>query len=104
MTYHSKRYPIVKIKARAWRDERPVIFTVTGKTAKTLFALVKHDSKGVTALELSNTWALRLSQYISDLRHKHNLDIIMQREKHDDAGGWHGRYFLHTQVDILESE
>ena len=99
MTYHSKRYPIVKIKARAWRDEQPVIFTVAGQTAKALQALVKAKDGGITALEVSS-WAYRLGAYIQILRHDFNLDIRTDKEEHPN--GWHARYVLITQVEIIE--
>ena len=76
-------------------------FSVSGKVAKTLKALVKAGRKGVTALELSNTWALRLGHYVFVLRREHGLAIITRREEHD--GGWHGRYELLDTVEILTS-
>ena len=75
-------------------------FTVKGKVAKTLEALIKSEKRGITALELSNTWALRLSEYISCLRHTHNLAIVTHKEMHE--GGWHGRYELLTPVQIIK--
>ena len=76
-------------------------FTVNGKIARTLSALVKAGAKGITALELSNTWALRLGHYVFVLRREHGLNIQTLREDHD--GGWHGRYVLHTPVEILKA-
>jgi len=66
---------------------------------KTLKALFKAKRKGITALELSNTWALRLGAYVFQLRHDYGLHIITQREMHD--GGWHARYVLITPVTII---
>jgi hypothetical protein len=99
MKHHSKRYPIVKIKARAWIAKQPVIFTVTGQTAKALQALVKAKEHGITALEVSS-WAYRLGAYIHILRHEFNLDIRTDKEEHPN--GWHARYVLLTPVDIVE--
>jgi len=75
--------------------------TLKGQTAKTLIALIKAKQKGCTALEISS-WALRLSGYIHILRTKYCLNIITKKEPHN--GGFHGRYFLLDEVDILESK
>jgi len=75
-------------------------FSVAGKDAMTLEALIETGKSGVTALELANSWALRLGAYVHDLR-KLGLDIETIREPHDDIGGWHGRYVLHSEVTIL---
>jgi len=75
-------------------------FSVAGKDAMTLHALISAGKAGITALEQSNTWALRLGAYIHRLR-EHGLEIETIRESHDDFGGWHGRYVLHSQVTIL---
>ena len=88
------------IHFKVWLDGAPHFFEVTGKAAKTLLALLSTGQRGVTALELSNTWALRLAAYVHDLR-KLGLDIQMQREEHED--GWHGRYILITPVEILDN-
>jgi len=69
------------------------------KQIKTLKALVRRGYKGVTALELSNTWALRLADYVFQLRRGFDLNIETVREEHE--GGWHGRYVLITNVEIL---
>lgn len=74
-------------------------FTVTAKPAQTLQMLLKTGSQGITALEMSNTWALRLAAYIYELRHKYGLEIVMQREEHE--GGWHARYILITPVLVV---
>ena len=75
-------------------------FLVAGKDAMALEALIKARKCGVIALELSNTWALRLGAYVHRLR-GHGLDIETIREPHDDMGGWHARYVLHSPVTIL---
>ena len=76
------------------------VISVTGQVARTLKALVESENAGITALEVSNTWALRLSAYIHTLRHIHGLEIETKREPHDE--GWHARYVLHTPVEIIE--
>jgi hypothetical protein len=75
-------------------------FSVAGKDAMALEALIKAGKCGVIALELSNTWALRLGAYVHRLR-GHGLDIETVREAHDNIGGWHARYVLHSPVTIL---
>jgi hypothetical protein len=70
------------------------------KLIRTMEALLKAKSKGITALELSNTWALRLGAYVFDLRHDYGLKIITRSEKHPE--GWHGRYVLMTPVTVVE--
>lgn len=95
-SYH-KGY--LHLEASTIIDGTDYTFTVRKKTAKTLLALIHRGENGITALELSNTWALRLSVYISTLRHRHNLDIETVEEGHED--GWHGRYILHNSVKIL---
>tara|TARA_B100001989_G_scaffold249291_1_gene224326 strand:- start:3403 stop:3696 length:294 start_codon:yes stop_codon:yes gene_type:complete len=85
----------------AWFDGIAKHMEVSGKAAKTLAALVSNGRHGVTAYEISQTWALRLAAYIHDLR-KLGLDIQTIREEHDE--GWHGRYILHTPVEIIDIE
>jgi hypothetical protein len=75
-------------------------FSAVGKDAMALEALIDSGKSGVIALELSNTWALRLGAYVHRLR-GHGLDIETVREAHDDIGGWHARYVLHSPVTIL---
>lgn len=74
-------------------------FVICNKPAMVLRELINHKNKGRTALELSNTWALRLSEYIRQLRHDYGIHIEMVREDHE--GGWHGRYFLRSDVKFI---
>ena len=73
-------------------------FGLSGQQAKSLNALIQAKEKGITALEVS-CWAYRLAAYIHILRTEYNLDISTRREAHE--GGHHGRYFLHSKVEIL---
>ena len=82
-----------------WCDGEPKQYEIKGRSAQTLLALVQSGSRGVTALELSS-WALRLAAYVHELRQGYGMDIVTQREEHE--GGWHGRYVLHTPVEILD--
>jgi hypothetical protein len=86
------------VHARATTRERTWEFVVIGQTARTLLALVESRPGGCTALEVS-AWALRFAAYCHDLKHKHGLDIVTEREDH--PGGWHGRHILMTDVTIL---
>lgn len=95
---------VKSVTFKAWLNGEPRQFKIKGKAARTLCALTKRGVGGITALELSKTWAVRLSEYIRILRHDYSLDIPIHREEHDDEGGWHGRYVLITPVEILEIE
>lgn len=77
-------------------------FFVAGQVARTLKALIAAGPKGVTSLDVAATWALRMSHYISILRHVHELNIEMVREDHVGPSGaaWHGRYHLITPVRL----
>mgnify|MGYP001077771561 FL=1 len=96
--YHAPEAPHKRLVVKA---TGPVgqPFTVTGQTARTLLALVKAGSAGVTALEIAS-WAFRLSHFVMVLRRKHRLAIPMLWEAHE--GGKHGRYVLRSTVTILE--
>jgi hypothetical protein len=74
-------------------------FTVSGKAAKTLRALIDAGWRGIAPGELAG-WAYRLSAYCFDLRTRHGLDIATQHERH--PGGWHGRYRLQSVVTIID--
>lgn len=100
----AKHPPIIKIKSLKALINQGKSSKVdkldSRQLSRTLYALIQSGDKGITALELSNTWALRLSAYIHGLRHKYDLNITTTREKHD--GGWHARYVLNTPVTIVE--
>jgi hypothetical protein len=72
---------------------------VTGQVAKALLAMRDAAASGVTAQEVAG-WAYRLGAYVFILRRRHGLAIETVREPHD--GGWHGRYVLHSPVQVLE--
>ncbi len=83
-------------------DGRDRDLILVGQYARTLRALIQASSKGITALDVSNTWALRLGHYVFVLRREHNIDIETRREEHDGATGkgWHARYVLHTRCKL----
>lgn len=70
---------------------------VQGQCARALLALVAAGPSGVTALEVQG-WAYRLAAYVFDLRQRHGLSVVTEREQH--PGGWHGRHILLTPVRI----
>lgn len=70
--------------------------TVQGRDRWTLEKLIERGDRGLTAIELNGP---RIHAYVYDLRHEHGLLIDCPREKHGgDFVGWHGRYFLRSQV------
>lgn len=90
------RKPVVGFRLFGASEPR----TVKGQTARALMALKRAGARGITAQEMSS-WALRLAHYIMELR-RHGLDIETIHEAH--PGGWHGRYVLHTPVEIAFAE
>ncbi|MEE2527198.1 hypothetical protein V0U79_12545 [Hyphobacterium sp. HN65] len=68
-----------------------------GREGETLLLLVARGAKGITALDFTGGPAYRLSAYIKNLRDM-DLDIETVREPHDC--GWHGRYILHSWLDV----
>ena len=77
---------------------------VVGRFAQTLRALVEAGPKGVTALDLAH-WAVRLSHYVWVLRRRHGLHIDMVEERHGgDYPGKHGRYFLRSQIRLIDAD
>jgi hypothetical protein len=74
-----------------------------GQYARTLRALIDSGAKGMTALDVSNTWAMRLGHYVWVLRHRDGLSITTTWEAHDGAAGpgRHGRYTLNSPARIV---
>ena len=93
------------IKFKLIQNNQEIFFTLKGQKAKTLKCLIESKAKGCTALEISKTFALRLSEYVRALRSDNlaggcNLDIMMIREK--NPTNWHGRYILNSKVELVE--
>lgn len=89
------------------KNNQEVVFVLKGQKAKTLKALIENGEKGCIALEISKTFALRLSEYIRALRRDclcggYNLNIITHKEP--NPTGWHGRYVLTDKVEILPNK
>jgi hypothetical protein len=87
----------IKVKARIVPDG--MSFTASGQEAKTLLLLVEKGKTGVVAYDFRGGPPFRLPAYTWALMRRHGLIIETVREKHD--GGWHGRFVLHTPVEIL---
>ncbi|NBV06698.1 MAG: hypothetical protein EBS06_05630 [Proteobacteria bacterium] len=92
---------------RLTKNDQEVVFVLKGQKAKTLKALIEKGDKGCTALEISKTFALRLSEYIRALRRDcicggYNLNITTNKEP--NPVGWHGRYLLNDDVELLEND
>lgn len=99
--------PKAGIVFKLTKNDQEVVFVLKGQKARTLKALIENGNKGCTALEISKTFALRLSEYIRALRHDnlcggYNLVIITNKEP--NPTGWHGRYVLTDKVEILPYE
>lgn len=97
----------VTVAFKLTKNDQEVVFVLKGQKAKTLKALIENGKKGCTALEISKTFALRLSEYIRALRHDclcsgYNLNIITNKEL--NPTGWHGRYVLTDKVEILPNK
>ena len=96
------KIPIADFKLT--KDNQEIIFRLRGKKAKALKCLIECEDDGCSALEISKTFALRLSEYIRALRHDnlaggHNLNIVTRKENY--SGGWFGKYILCDQVAVF---
>jgi hypothetical protein len=78
---------------------------LVGQYARTLRAMIEAGPKGITALDVSGSWALRLSHYVHILRREHLLPIRMEWESHDGAAGpgKHGRYYLDATARVVSN-
>jgi hypothetical protein len=89
------------------KNGQEVVFILKGQKAKALKDLIENGNNGCTALEISKTFALRLSEYIRALRRDslangYNLNIITKRESNPIS--WHGRYILIDKVKVLPNK
>jgi hypothetical protein len=76
-----------------------VPFTCKGQEAKTLLLLTEKSTAGVVAYDFTGGPPFRLPAYTWALMRNHGLNIETLREQHE--GGWHGRFVLHTPVEIV---
>ena len=90
----------LRIDARILPDGSP--FTVQGQEARTLLLLVEKGNRGVVAYDFTGGPPFRLPAYTWALMKKHGLVIETVREQH--PGGWHGRFVLHSEVELLSKE
>lgn len=88
----------IKVRARVLPDGMP--FTAAGQEALTLLLLEQNGPSGVVAYDFRGGPPFRLPAYTWSLMRKHGLQIETRREGHDN--GWHGRFVLHTPVEILK--
>jgi hypothetical protein len=72
--------------------------TAKGQEGRTLLLLHEKASLGVVAYDFRGGPPFRLPAYTWSLMRKFGLNIETRRELHD--GGWHGRFVLHTPVEI----
>lgn len=82
------------------------LITTYGQTARCLDALIQAGEAGTTSLEISS-WSLRTSSYISQLRHKHQINIHTADENHENPDGFigtHARYFLQSNVTEVTND
>lgn len=70
-----------------------------GQEAKTLLLLTEKGQRGVVAYDFHGGPPFRLPAYTWSLQRKHGLAIETRHENHDS--GWHGRFVLHTPVEII---
>lgn len=88
----------IKVTARALPDGDK--FTATGQEARTLLLLKEKGQVGLVAYDFKGGPPFRLPAYCHSLIKHKRLSIETKRENHD--GGWHGRFVLHTPVEIIE--
>ena len=85
------------INARTLPDGLP--FTVRGRDAWALSELVKAGPRGCTPIENPGP---RWSGYVFNLKRNYGLAIETLHEPHGGTfAGTHGRYVLHSSVEIL---
>jgi len=101
----SNRNQFLSVRFELILGDKAIPFILKGQKAKSLKYLVESGACGCTALDISKTFALRLSEYVRALRHDglaggHNLEIIMIREQNPIS--WHGRYILKSRVKVIE--
>jgi hypothetical protein len=85
-----------KITARILPDGQP--FTATGQEGRTLLLLHEKGVNGVVAYDFKGGPPFRLPAYVWSLKRKHGLSIETKHDLHE--GGWHGRFVLHTLIEI----
>ena len=73
--------------------------TVTGnRCIQTLEELKRNGSRGISSLTHPG---LRLSHYVSVLRHKYGFAINMEKVDQPGGVGWYGRYTLSENVELI---
>lgn len=95
------RRRVTRYALRFRRIDDGVVFSLDGRLAQTLTALITAGAHGITALEVQS-WAFRLADYVFKLKRRYGLVIAMELEPHN--GGFHGRYRLVTPVEIVPED
>ena len=88
-----------RVTARILPDGLP--FTCAGQEAKTLSLLLQKGAAGVQAYDFRGGPPFRLPAYCHSLIKHKGLQIETQRVNHE--GGWHGKFVLHTPIDIIST-
>jgi hypothetical protein len=88
----------LKVTARILPDGQT--FTATGQEGRTLVLLHQKAMTGVVAYDFTGGPPFRLPAYVWSLKRKHGLVIETKHVPHD--GGWHGRFVLHTPIEIID--
>lgn len=85
------------VTARTLPDGRA--FTVKGRDAWALSALLKAGTRGCTPIDHPGP---RWSGYVFNLKRKHGLDIETITENHSGPfAGSHARYRLRSNVEVI---
>jgi hypothetical protein len=79
-------------------DENTRQIVLVGRLAETLNALAQVGERGLTERD-AGEFCWRLSDYVAQLRKRHNVPIVSRDEVH--KGGWHVRYLLEIRVNVL---
>lgn len=90
----------LKVTARALPDGSH--FIVVGQEAKTLLMLHERGNNGATVLDFPGQTGFRLAAYVHALIKNQRLNIEIKRERHE--GGFHGRWFLRSNVELIAIE
>lgn len=91
-----------RVHARVDDESCPRTIAPFGRDGQTLEAFVASNGKGITSQDVGG-WAVRLSHYVFKLRTVYGLTIETVEEEHGgEFPGKHGRYFLRSNVTLLE--
>ncbi len=90
----------MRLRARTIANEISREINITGLgLCQTIRWLIAAGDTGITALQMPSK-AFRLGHYVFVLRKQHGLPISTEHEEH--PGGFHNRYRLLCEVEILD--